>query len=116
MADKTTTYERQNRSRKKLATRAHSKDVFEAEGGKQFERLLNKRDDGKRRPRCNALKHEAPEWMQINYIDSGYRVDFEKTGEVAQTICKCHNDTVNVWTHLVGCLVLFIFSIIYMTE
>jgi len=29
---------------------------------------------------------------------------------VASTICKCHNETVNVWTHFLGGIGMFIFA------
>ena len=73
--------------------------------------LLNK-DGTKRRPRCDGLLEDLPEWARDNeYIKSGYRIDHIGVLEVASTICKCHNETVNVWTHLVGSIIMLTFGI-----
>ena len=76
--------------------------------------LLNWEDGTVRRPRCNGLAHEVPEFQRVPLIETGYRVDYIGTRELASTLCKCHNDTVNIWTHLIGSAVLFVFTIIFL--
>ena len=93
------------------------KDLLIDEGNNKHKEKTLYHDDGTpRRPRCDGLYEELPEWQQDNeLIKSGYRIDYEGPCEVASTICKCHNETVNVWTHLVGSLVLLTFTILVMT-
>ena len=67
-----------------------------------------------RSPRCDGLSNEVPPFSRVRLIESGYRVDYVGTKEVASTICKCHNDTVNIWTHLIGSAILFVFAIIFL--
>lgn len=98
---------------------SHHHPPNDEEGGSESDdqNLLNKEKNKNtvRRPRCNALLHEMPEWMRDNeYIVSGYRVDYEGPLEVSQTICKCHNETVNVWTHLVGSLIMLLSGMLYL--
>ena len=70
-----------------------------------------------KKPRCNAEFDEVPEWARDNeYVQSGYRVDYEgQPQQVCQTMCKCHNETVNVWTHMIGALTFFSLCIIIIT-
>lgn len=49
-----------------------------------------------------------PVWLRDNdFIQTGYRLNYENSCEVAQTMCKCHNETVNVWSHFLGMLTFF---------
>ena len=67
-----------------------------------------------RRPRCDGALEEVPDWMRDNdYIMSGYRLDYEGSFEVSQTLCKCHNETVNVWTHMIGSLIMLTCGILF---
>ena len=51
-----------------------------------------------------------------DFIKSGYRIDYEGAGEVATTDCKCHNETVNVCTHLVGSVIMMILAIFILVD
>lgn len=60
---------------------------------------------------------ELPEWARDNeYIKSRYRIDFEGNCEVAKTAFKCHNETVNVWTHLIGSIIMLILAIFILVD
>lgn len=55
---------------------------------------------------------EVPEYMQGNpYIWSGYRVNFN-LGDTVMSLFYMHNETLNVWTHLLGML-LFLWLMVY---
>ena len=55
-----------------------------------------------------------PEWAKDNdYIKSGYRIDYQGAYEVACTLCSCHNETVNVWTHGVASLIMLTSGILF---
>ena len=45
-------------------------------------------------------------------ILTGYRINFNTIRKISRTIFMVHNETVNVWTHLIG-VVFFILLITY---
>lgn len=56
---------------------------------------------------------EVPEWLVDNhYILTGYRVGFHKVKDVLRSLFMLHNETTNIWSHLLG-VCLFIFLILY---
>ena len=88
---------------------------YEEEGGHEDDDDQYKKVETTRQPRCNGVLQDVPDWMRDNdYIKSGYRIDYEGAGELSTTICKCHNETVNIWTHLVGSLVMLTSGIMYL--
>src|SRR5947207_2488627 len=55
--------------------------------------------------RLTILWHEIEEWQQDNhYITSGYRPASRSYKRSASSIGYIHNETVNIWTHLVGAI------------
>lgn len=52
--------------------------------------------------------NDAPEFMHKKYIKRGYRINFNNT-QLVKSLFMLHNETVNVWTHLIG---MFIFIVI----
>jgi len=49
--------------------------------------------------------HELPEWMQDNaYITGGYRKELKSFVACGKSIFHIHNESVNIWTHLLGAL------------
>ena len=59
-----------------------------------------------------GVKEEATSYMVTNrWILNGYRVNYDSWKETLKSLFQVHNETVNVWTHLVGflvCLVAFL--------
>eukprot|EP01006_Ploeotia_vitrea_P015577 TRINITY_DN45081_c0_g1_i1.p1 TRINITY_DN45081_c0_g1~~TRINITY_DN45081_c0_g1_i1.p1 ORF type:complete len:727 (-),score=328.83 TRINITY_DN45081_c0_g1_i1:78-2231(-) len=52
--------------------------------------------------------HHVPQWYQDNeFIHRGYRVDLGWKNAF-RSLCHIHNETVNVWTHLVAFVLIFI--------
>ena len=51
----------------------------------------------------SGLKSQAPSWQQQRYILRGYRIGLSMK-ETFLSLFVLHNETVNVWTHLVGSL------------
>jgi len=48
-------------------------------------------------------KEEAPEFLLDNeYIERGYRIEHTSVYESILSLFTCHNESVNVWSHLVG--------------
>jgi predicted membrane channel-forming protein YqfA (hemolysin III family) len=41
-------------------------------------------------------------------MKTGYRINHEGVCEVAGTMCQCHNETVNIWTHFIGSITFLI--------
>ena len=59
---------------------------------------------------------QAPKFIQDNeYIRSGYRINFNNIKCILRSLFMIHNETVNVWSHLIGVAVFFamIFIVIY---
>ena len=53
---------------------------------------------------------EAPEYLKDNeYIRSGYLINCNTFKKVLSSLIKCHNETMNVWSHLLGTLIAIIF-------
>ena len=51
--------------------------------------------------------HEADEYMKHNeYIIRGYRINFDSGKKIIKSLFMIHNESVNVWTHLVGAMVI----------
>jgi adiponectin receptor len=60
-----------------------------------------------------GVVEEAPEWVIDNhYILTGYRIGFTKVKDVFKSLFMCHNETINVWSHLGG-VILFILLMLY---
>ena len=46
---------------------------------------------------------EAPDYLKDNeYIKTGYLLNINSVSKVFRSLFKCHNETMNVWTHLLG--------------
>ena len=53
---------------------------------------------------------EAPEYLKDNeYIRSGYLINCNTFKKVLSSLIKCHNETMNVWSHLLGTLIAIVF-------
>jgi hypothetical protein len=49
-----------------------------------------------------TIKH-APHFMIDNeYLLTGYRINFNTNFRILRSLCKLHNETVNVWSHIMG--------------
>ena len=56
---------------------------------------------------------EAPVYMRFNpYILTGYRINFTTPLRAAKSILMIHNESCNVWSHLIGAL-YFLFMLVY---
>lgn len=52
------------------------------------------------------------------YIQRGYRINFNTKRSLCKSLFMLHNESVNVWSHLigVGCFIgLFIYTVIYLS-
>lgn len=59
--------------------------------------------------------HEIPEWQRDNeYILSGYRPEKADYLEILDSLTFLHNDTCNVYTHMIGALLLPLIAIAFM--
>jgi len=56
---------------------------------------------------------EAPEFCQDNeYIRTGYRINFHTIIQVLKSLFMIHNETVNIWSHLIAALVFILFLLV----
>ena len=57
-------------------------------------------------------KSEAPDWETDGYwIETNWRINYNTHEKAFKTLFMWHNETVNVWSHLLGCL--FFTSLIF---
>lgn len=55
---------------------------------------------------------EAPDYLQDNeFIKKGYRINCNNTIKVLKSLFVLHNETINIWSHLLGCIMSIIFMI-----
>ena len=46
-------------------------------------------------------------------IVTGYRINHKSVGSVCRSLCRCHNETVNIWSHIGGVVVFIaIFTVL----
>jgi len=59
-----------------------------------------------------GVKEEANSYMVTNrWILNGYRINYDSWKETLKSLFQIHNETINIWTHLIGffvCLASFI--------
>ena len=71
-----------------------------------------------KKPRCDAtldeLKESGHEWQYhgMQYVQTGHRVNFKDQATAIKSMCQCHNETVNLWTHLTGAVIYASIAII----
>jgi len=59
---------------------------------------------------------EAHHYILDNeFILKGYRINFHSCKKISSSLCMCHNETINVWTHFIGAIliILFMFLVIF---
>ena len=62
-----------------------------------------------------GTRDQAEAWMTTNkYINTGFRVNFNTPEKATNSMFKIHNETTNIWSHLVGAL-FFAWIAVYMT-
>jgi Haemolysin-III related len=58
-------------------------------------------------PRIVGIE-KVPLWLQDNeFLITGYRVNFKRKRDLLKSLFSLHNETLNIWSHLLGAL-LFI--------
>lgn len=66
--------------------------------------LLDK-TEAKAQHALTVLWNEIPTWLQDNsYIHSGYRPPSNSYRKSAASLSYLHNESINIWTHLIGAL------------
>lgn len=57
---------------------------------------------------------EAHHYILDNeFILKGYRINFHSCKKISKSLCMCHNETINVWTHILGSAMTI--TLIFMT-
>ena len=51
--------------------------------------------------------NQAPDYAKDNeFIQKGYRINFNTPKKIFRSLFMVHNESVNIWTHLLGALVV----------
>ena len=53
-----------------------------------------------------------PEYVFNKYILTGYRINYDSWPAILKSIFQWHNETMNIWTHLVGFIVYVIILLV----
>ena len=67
--------------------------------------LLPKND----KPHVGVIDEIAPENIWNKYIVTGYRINFVTWRQIIRSLFLWHNETMNIWTHLVG---FFVYTVV----
>ena len=57
------------------------------------------------KPHIGVVDEIDPENVWNKYIVTGYRVNYDSWKQILHSLFEWHNETVNIWTHLVGFVV-----------
>ncbi len=51
--------------------------------------------------------------LDNEFILKGYRINFHSCKRISRSLCMCHNETINIWTHIIGATltILFMFMV-----
>ena len=56
-------------------------------------------------------KSQTPVWMHEPYLESGYRPVMENGKAIFSSIFRVHNETGNIWTHMIGAIGFVLISL-----
>jgi len=57
-----------------------------------------------------GTRDKADDYQKGNeFIHSGYRIKFNSTAKIIKSLFMLHNESVNVWSHLLGVLLFMVF-------
>jgi hypothetical protein len=51
--------------------------------------------------------HEAPQYTLADCVVTGYRINYNDSYAALRSLFTLHNETVNIWSHLLGALLFF---------
>jgi adiponectin receptor len=49
---------------------------------------------------------KAPSYLKDQYIKKGYRINFSSKKDVVKSLFMWHNELINIWTHLIGAIII----------
>ena len=75
---------------------------------------ISKVDEEEKEKKISKIKNEiivgkyseAPDYLKDNeYIKEGYLINCNSFDKVFRSILVCSNETINIWSHLIGCII-----------
>ncbi|CAD8082604.1 unnamed protein product [Paramecium sonneborni] len=84
----------------KSSTEIVQRVQYQYNDNKQDQKDKNNKDM-KIGPICKAPKH-----LKDKYIIKGYRINFKNKKDVLKSLFMWHNELVNIWTHLIGAIII----------
>ena len=73
--------------------------------------LLNLVDNDK--PHIGVIDEMEPEKVWNKYLVTGYRINFVSWKQVFGSLFLWHNETMNIWTHMVGFVVYSVLLLVF---
>jgi len=55
--------------------------------------------------------HDTPEWLKDDFLIKGYRVNYHRAVDLFKSLFHIHNETLNIWTHLIGGIIFIALTI-----
>ena len=81
---------------------------------KTTKKEISKEDEEEKGKKISKIKNEiivgkyseAPDYLKDNeYIKEGYLINCNSFDKVFRSILVCSNETINIWSHLLGCII-----------
>jgi len=60
--------------------------------------------------------YDVPTYQRVPYVTSGYRINVRTTRECLMSIFAIHNETLNIWTHLIGFFVFVAMAVWWLLD
>jgi len=64
------------------------------------------------KPHIGTIEEKKPEDVWNRHILTGYRINHLTWKSILMSLFKWHNETINIWTHLVGFVVFLIILLV----
>lgn len=63
-------------------------------------------------PRIGRKDEVEPEEIFNEHLQSGYRMNYTSWRHILNSLFEWHNETLNIWTHLVGFCIFFVLLLV----
>ena len=91
----------------------HQNNLYEEENISPTNQNINKDNSNKNKNVSIVSYEEAPDFQKDNeYIKGGYLINCNSPKKITKSLFMLHNETLNIWTHLLGSIFLY-FNVIF---
>ena len=58
-----------------------------------------------------GIEDYPKEFFDNEYLRRGYRIGFKSWTEISKSVFMWHNETMNIWTHLIGAIIFLVVAL-----